>query len=551
MTQGYQPFLISEFKTGINTYLEPWQRPADAFEPLVNAYVNRGTVNKRAGYSQFGNQLADHNPVMGLMSYLNESTGAYTLLAATTVHLYLYNPGPETFTNIVLPANFTGTIINFFNYTNWQATSGAASIIYMTNNKDPVTLYDGTSATQPALYTDSGHTTTITTCLDLKVYKERLLYIRPTLSSSSIPQNQAIYWSAQFNPTNVVTDVAGNGGFLEAPTGDIIQAAEFLRDVLVVFFTNSTWIFRFTGNQSNPFRWDKVNDSKSTNCPYASIDYDERCTSIGAKGLIACDGVNVQRYDIPIIDYYETNFSEQYYAQAFGQRYDNLNQGWMLYVSSENTFPLVGSIAPGSDQALIYNFVENTFATYEWSIPLTCLGTFYAQEGETWEELTQSWESTDFPWFSYGTQKTAPILLAGDTSGNVWHMDDQTQQTDNGTPILPDIVTTRWNPIMQQGQKVQFGWIDIYYSKASTDPLNPIVVNLDFYVDNSETRAATRTLTLDGPVNSEFAFKRIYMNLIGEFFQMEIDATTPSMVNSSMKFIGFIIWAKPAGRLTP
>ena len=57
MTSGFQPFLISEFKTGINTYLQPWIRPADAFEPLVNAYINRGTVNKRAGYTEYGNGL--------------------------------------------------------------------------------------------------------------------------------------------------------------------------------------------------------------------------------------------------------------------------------------------------------------------------------------------------------------------------------------------------------------------------------------------------------------------------------------------------------------
>lgn len=547
MTQGFQPYLISEFKTGISTYLQPWQRPADAFEPLVNAYVNRGVINKRAGYSQFGNTLADGNPVMGVMSYLDETTGSYSLLAATTVHLYLYNAGSNTFGNVVLPANFTGTILNFFNYTNWQATAGGSSIMYMTNNKDPVTLYDGTNATQPALYTDTPHTTTITTCLDLKVYKERLLYIRPTLSTSSIPENQTIYWSAQFNPTNVISDTAGNGGFRTAPTGDIIQSAQFLRDVLVVFFTNSTWIFRFTGNQSDPFRWDKVNDSKNTNSPYGSIGYDERCTSIGAKGLIACDGVNVQRYDISIIDYYKTNFREQYYSQAFAQRYDNLNQGWMLYVSNENTFPLVGGVAPGSDQALIYNFVENSFATYTWTIPLTCLGTFYRQSGTTWAQLPQPWDITDFPWNSYSQQKAAPILLAGDTTGHVWYMDDKNSLTDNGAPITPDIVTTRWNPIMQMGQKVQFGWIDIYYLKSTI----PTQVELNFYVDNSNDPATTRTLTLDGPISSQYVFKRIYVNLIGEFFQMEINETIPPMVDSSMQFVGFIIWAKPAGRFTP
>lgn len=631
MTSGFTAYPIREFKTGLSTYLKPWIRPADAFEPLVNAYINRGTVNKRAGYTEYGNgattesliitgiskaasavvtavnyfTIADYGvtmvtfsavvgmveingltgtvtasspttftvsidssgftayasggvatytilaaamqPIMGIMRYVNEATGANSLLIATFTNLYLYDPGTGNYNPIILPVNFTGNITNFFNYTNWMPTPSSASTIYMTNNKDPVTLWDGTTATQPALYTDNAHTITITTCLDVKVYKQRMLYILPTLSNSAVPENQTIYWSALKNPTNVVSDVAGNGGFLAAPTGDIIKSAEFIRDILVVFFTNSTWIFRYTGNDSNPFRWDKVNDSKSTNAPYGSIPYDQRCTSIGSTGFIACDGVNVQRYDIPIIDYYETNMSEQYYAQTFAQRYDNLNQGWMLYVSNETPFPLVGGIAPGSDSALIYNFVENTFSTYTWSIPLTCLGIFYSQTGATWASLAQSWENTQLAWNSFSSQKGAPILLAGDTAGHVWHMDDESAVTDNGTSIVPDIVTTRWNPIMDAGQKVQFGWIDIYYYISSTDPANPIAVTLNFYVDNSEQIAASRQLTLDGPANSEFAFKRIYMNLIGEFFQMEIDPN----VDAFIQFVGFIIWAKPAGRLTP
>jgi hypothetical protein len=716
MTSGFQPYRVSEFKTGLYTYLQPWIRPADAFEPLVNAYVNRAIVNKRNGFTQFGNTVntetlvitgisqaasavvtavnyftpADYGvtmvtfsavvgmveingltgtvtaaspttftvninstgftaytsggiatytlgvgqPIMGIMRYVDESTGMNSLLIATFTNLYLYDPGTGNYNPIALPANFTGNITNFFNWTNWQPTSGSASTIYMTNDKDPVTEWTGSgAATQPALYVDSAHTTTITTCLDLKVYKQRLLYILPTLSSSAVPENQTIIWSAITSPNNVVADVAGNGGSLAAPTGDIIQSAEFIRDVLVVFFTNSTWIFRYTGNDSRPFQWDKVNDSKSTNAPYGSIAYDQRCTSIGQTGFIACDAVNVQRYDIPIIDYYETNMSEQYYGQTFAQRYDNLNQGWMLYVSNETPFPLVGGIAPGSDSALIYNFVENTFATYTFPIPLTCLGIYYNQTGTTWEELIQSWETTRAAWNSFQSQKAAPILLAGDTMGHVWLMDDPEAIVDeqltiedeviatgnggmtytgtvanppivqgtfsatdgietfsststgalignmggtgsinftsgafilnfaanvasmtpiygnylNGTSIIPDIVTTRWNPVLDGGQKVQFGWIDIFYRISSTDANNPISVTLNFYVDNSENIAASRTLTLDGPSNSEFAFKRIYMNLIGEFFQMEIDPD----VDAFMQFVGFVIWAKPAGRLTP
>jgi len=541
MSVDFEPYLISEFKTGINTYLQPWIRPADAFEPLVNAYINRGTVNKRAGYTQFGDTLSDNNPVMGLMRYIDQTTSTPYLLAATTVNLYRYTP--NTFGAPIF-SSFTGDITNFFNYTNWQDSPGATSFIVMTNNKDPVTFYDGATVTQPTLTVD-GSAQTITSCLDVQVYKQRLLYIRPTLSVDGI-QNQSIYWSAISNATNVRTDIAGNGGFLAAPTGDAIISTEFLRDVLVVNFTNSTWIFRYTGNQFDPFRWDKVNDSKSTNAPYGSIDYDQRTTSIGSTGLTACDGVNVQRYDVSIINYYQTEFSEQYYAQTFAQRYDNLNQGWMLYVSVDNDFPLVGSVAPGSDKALIYNFVENSWATYTFSIPLTCLGTFYNQSGSTWASLTQAWEDTDMPWNSFSTQKSAPILLAGDTTGHVWYMDNTAAVTDNGTSIIPDIISTRWNPVMKLGQKIQFGWIDIYYYVASVDPNNPITVTLNFYGDNSENIYASRTLTLDGPVGSEYAFKRIYLNFIGEFIQMEIDPSEDSF----MQFVGFILWIKPSGRLT-
>lgn len=547
---SFKAFPITEFPTGTSTYLQSWMRPIDAFEPLVNCYTYRGSVNKRSGYTQYGNTVADGLPIMGLIRYVQEDTGVISLLAATTQHLYLYNAGSNTFGNVPLPmgSTFTGNITNFFNYTNWQATDAGASYVFMANNKDPVTFYDGSTATQPILYTDSGHTTTIKTCLDVVVYQQYLLYVRPTTNNGADNvENQTIRWSAQANPTNTVADITGNGGASAAPTGDIIQSTEFLRNQLVVNFTNSTWLFLFTGNAFDPFKWVKLNNSKSTNAPYGSIAYDERTTSVGATGLIACDGVNVQRYDVPIIDYYETNFSEQYYAQTFSQRYDNLNQGWMLYVSNGSTNPLVGGIAPGSDKALIYNFLENSWATYSFTRPLTCLGTFYAQTGATWASLAQAWKNTDTPWNSFTSQKSAPILLAGDTSGNVWYMDNEDAVTDAGTSIEIDLISKRWNPVIEIGEKVQFGYIDIYYYIASVDPANPIQVTLNFYVDNSDNYSLQRTLTLDGPTNAEYAFKRIFINLIGEFIKMEIDPNEDSYI----QFNGFILWAKPAGRLTP
>lgn len=575
MTSGFQPFLISEFKAGIQTYLQPWVRSRDAFSPLVNAYVYRGVVQKRTGYSPFGFPIADGLPVMGLMRYINQADSTNELLAATTRNLYLFNEGTLNYDLLTLPstpAQFNGTIANFFNYTNWQTLVGTPSYLIMTNNVDPVTFYNGAiavpgGATQPDLWIQPVPTLPtpptarrkIGTCLDVKIYKERLLFIRPTIVQADGTvigtENQSIYWSQVSNPFLTIPGSSGGApGFLAAPTGDAIQATEFLRDQLVVFFTNSTWIFRYTGNYTTPFRWDKINNSKSTTAPYASIDYDEKCTSVGNTGLIASDGVNVQRYDIPIVDYYETQFSQTYFAQTFAQRYDNLSQGWMLYVSNSSPFDPVDNIAPGSDKALIYNFIEETWATYSWPVPMTCLGTFFSDIGLTWAALMQPWEDTPQAWNAYQAQKGTLLLLAGDVNGNVYQMDQGTSLTDNGTPIIPEVVSAKWNPVIQMGSKTQFGHIDIYYTLPVSSDQPPVSLTLNFYLDNNKGVATTRTLTMDssGPsTGSTSNFKRIYINLVGEFVRMEIkESLLSSNVNPFFKFLGFILWARPAGRLT-
>jgi len=634
-----QPFLISEFSTGLSTTLQPWTRPRDAFEPLINAYTYRGVINKRNGYIPFGNQLADHNPVMGIMNRIDESTGAISLVVASTTNAYLYVSGSNTFVpltgvggsasvfwigtatgTITMPTfwpnltpgsvsitdgtttitdngsggfssggifaaggtinyttgsvtlNFTGTTTNvslsitatlassyftgnntnFFNWVSWQPTDpttfvSSVSYLYMTNNVDPVTLFDGTNLSRPILYVNSAHTDYITRALDIAVYQNRLLLLRPTLNSTSNSLNQSIYFSALFNPLNFINDVAGNGGQVTAATGDILQSQEFLRNSIIVFFTNSTWLFRFTGSVSDPFRFDKLTISKNVSSPYGSIAYDERATAVGSLGLIACDGVNVQRYDNSIIDYYETEMNEQYFGQTFGIRYDNLNQGWMLYVSNGTTNPVVGTGAPGSDSALIYNFAEQSWATYTFSVPMTCMGKFLSISGKTWADLTQEWTVTDFAWKSYSNQKLAPILLIGDVNGNVYWIDNEDAVTDNGNPIVPEITSTRWNPVLQTGQKTQFAYIDIYYTVVSTDPDDPIQLTLSFYVDNSDNFSLQRTLTLDGPTDSQYQFKRIYLNLFGEFIKMDIDP----VFDAPFQILGFIIWARTAGRMTP
>ena len=632
----FQPFPITTLKTGLFNYLQPWIRPEDAFEPLENAQVYRGVLNKRNGYVLLA-QVADHNPIMGIMRYQNESTNTENLVVASTRNAYLYNDGTGVFNlitsiaastfwigtatgTIVMPTffphlvattvnitdgtttitdngagvfssggifaaggtinyvtgvvtlnftgstagvslsmtatttggYFTGNITNFFNWVNWQPTDpstflSSVAYLYMTNDVDPITLFDGTSLSRPVFYVNTPHTDFIKTTFDIKVFRNRLLAILPTLNSTSNPVNQGVYWSAQFNPFNWINDVAGNGGSLTAATSDIIQSFNFLRDVCIIRFTRSIWLFRFTGNDFAPFIFSRVNATKNTSCPYASVEYDTRETGIGSTGMTACDGVNMKRFDTSIIDFYETEMNEKFYAQAYSQRYDNNSETWTFYVSQGSQNPLVGGVAPGSDKALVYNFEEDTWATHVFSVPMTCMGIYHVVSGRTWAEMTVEWQSQDNAWNQYTNQAAALNLLAGDVTGNVYWMDNELQTTDNGNIIVASIYSTRWNPFIQQGEKVQFGYIDFYYG------VNPdCVLNLIFFVDNSETPNATRTLTLDangtdGRAESEFAMKRIYINATGEFLQMQIESHS----QATFQVNGIILWARPAGRLTP
>ena len=810
MRSSYQPFLISEFKTGLFNYLEPWIRPEEAFDPLTNAYVYRGTLNKRQGYNIFGrmayrdnnialgngtqiysgtlavrpiapgsfrptdgvetyvdngngtltgsaggtgtinyttgawtldfnaNVVANTNirasyypnvarPIMGLKQWVSEANGDRFLIAFDTRRAARYNNSTNQFDPIdsisqvlwvgdnsttvisfttgwtavapyanafapfsvsitdgtdtivddgaqnlsaagnfaaggtvnyatgVIGLNFTaattatitltvkllgdyfsGSSSNFFNAINWIAPFYYASnpgILYITNNVNRITTYDGTSLARPPFPITQANADAfindITTCLDVDVYKNRFLVQRPMVVGQSNPSAQSIRWSALNSPTNLVADVTGNGGELSAPTDDFMQSSEFLRDQLIVFFGNSAWSFRFTGSDFNPFRWDKLNNSKSTNAPYGTIDYDERVTAIGSKGLIACDGVNVQRYDNSVIDQF-LDINQNRFFQCYGLRFDTLNQSWMLYPDAETNASL-------STRILVYNFIENTWAVY--NLPLSCLGLYFVTSDKSWEDFgpttenPTSWEQAEFSWNSYLLQELAPTLLGGSlTGGYVYQMNDgewdetvsPIQQevlqlgtgattytgtvahypvvpgtliitdgietfTDNsdgtltrtpvaggtntinyvtgaysvtfntavvtGVQILANYTTTsyfnpietsltsaRWNPFTSKGEKVQFGYIDIYY-----DINDECTLELDFFVDNSEAPATSRTLTLEGPVNSDVAWKRIYINTVGEFLRMRIYNNQAQQ----FKILGMVLWASASGRLTP
>lgn len=476
---------------------------------------------------------------------------------------------------------FTGGDDDFFKFANWKANDSEPSYLYLTNNTDRVTLYNGLTNTlsRPAFPILEGQIVPnhngILRTLDIKVYKNRLLFFRPTVNTynagaplvpvGTVTESQAVRYSSEFYtfgtntiiPFDFVADVTGHGGTTVAPTGDCIVAAEFLRDAIVVFFEKSTWLFRFTGSSFSPFRWDQINSSRNSNAPYGSLEYDGNATSMGTKGLIACDGVNVDRYDKAIIDQY-TDIDNDNFIQCNSARDDILNQAWMIYPSVERN---VGNRF--SDKAIIYNFLENNFATYR--INLSTVGIEDTYQDITWASFAPgsgawteglTWAQANFNWNKFTAQNLSPQVFGGDQNGYVYIMN--VTETDNGGHIDVEVRSKRWNPFIEKGERCRVGYIDFYYQKNAD-----VTLQIDIFANNSKAPNLTNYLTMDGPANDDYAWKRLYVNLQGEFIRIEIstpfipqgtinpDQAADIPNNGTFQISGIILWAMAAGRLVP
>ena len=114
----YKAYPILNFETGKYTNRQPWISPNDAFETLNNAHIKRGILEKRDGYSEFG-QIVHTNtstsvdtlstsPVMGIFNHYNLSTG--TLLACDQDRLNKYDTTTDAFVDLTRnKIRFVGT----------------------------------------------------------------------------------------------------------------------------------------------------------------------------------------------------------------------------------------------------------------------------------------------------------------------------------------------------------------------------------------------------------------------------------------------------------
>ncbi|MFH1616914.1 MAG: hypothetical protein ABIG61_17750, partial [Planctomycetota bacterium] len=102
---GYKPYPIFDFKSGLVLAKQPWLLPADAFSSLIDCHIKRGVLEKRKGYTEYGQLVhtdtgtgvdaGSTDAIMGLPTHYYGTTA--TLLAFDTDRMNYYNTTTSAF----------------------------------------------------------------------------------------------------------------------------------------------------------------------------------------------------------------------------------------------------------------------------------------------------------------------------------------------------------------------------------------------------------------------------------------------------------------------
>ena len=366
-------------------------------------------------------------PVIGLAEYFVPATKSYQNIGFDTQFSYYYDDVAYSWVAITSgTATWTSFDNQFFWTTNYNGTSPNTNYLWATNFNatDGIRYFDGTTWTTPTLTIDASSNTVLTALMVIQ-FKNRLILLNTIENISSTPTeyfNRARY-SEQYNATGANSwrqDLPGYGGALDAPVNEEIVTAQFIKDHLIVYFTNSTFELVYTGNQVDPFQWQLLNTELGAESTFSEVPFDREVLGIDDVGIHACNGSNVQRIDdkIPQFTFGFSNEEEDreriigirdYYTELVYWTYPNSQRNTQFY------FP---------NRMLVFNYKNGSWAEFEDSI--TFMGYFPYQkinQGATWGNTTATWQELTMLWNSNVDTFTNPkvrSVLAGNQEGYVF-----------------------------------------------------------------------------------------------------------------------------------
>ena len=276
-------------------------------------------------------------------------------------------------------------------------------------------------------------------------------------------------------------------GWIDASTDEEIISAEFIKDRLIVYFERSTWELAYTGNQVQPFVWQKINTELGSDATFSSVAFDKAILTIGNVGIHACSGGNVERIDTKIPN-------KIFDIRGENNGIERINGIRDFYTEAVYwTLPQVGCDALSNifpNKVLVYNYKNDSWAMNDDCI--TCFGYFEQQDDTVWANADFSWTATERTWVSGISQADFRSVLAGNQQGYVF-IADSTRNTNAPVMQITDIAyAANTTTLTIENHSLHDG--DYIYIKNG---LVTGVVSLDLNENNYRVSVATvNTITI-------------------------------------------------------
>lgn len=431
----------------------------------INAITqaNPGAVTTTAAHNLITGDRIFIYGVVG-MNEVNNLEYTITVTGATTFTIGVDTSGFTAYTSGgTVELIYSGTQFNFWSWVNYKDANNNPRLIF-TNNKDEVQYYaphltpaigdyvNYPTAAAPEFFMNSDASppvaiTTFTALLTFE-FKDRLLFLRTTENGTIKPQRIRI--SGTGASSDDFRTSATGAGFIDIPDGTWIQGAAFNRDDLIIFTESSTWVLKFTGNDTKPFVLNKIDESRGSQAPFATITYLNRTSAASPRGLIVSDGYRVERSDSNLPDFSYNEIDPEFFELCFTGIVDEDRDHWFLYPPVNQP-----SNDTKSTRVLNTNYEEDNYSIYR--LPLSCMGTALNGFDVTWDDLDiyPNWDSFAAAygdWNSFAYSSGAPFAVGGGHKGEVFRLnindlEDNEQKIRNITIIDANTleVTTDWN----------------------------------------------------------------------------------------------------------
>ncbi len=479
-----------------------------------------GASTVLAGYDYFPGL-----PVMGIMSYW-PINNVRQMIVADTKYINRYNPATDRLEDITNTA-LNGTNSDFLGWVNYAAANSDPRLLFSNLvNGDVIQQWDGSNVTNyAALYNGAPF---VINARQMFNFSGRLVLVQTRETGVLFPKRIRISGTG-INCDEFGTNFSG-AGFIDIDDNTQLFGAIQNRNDLLVFTEGSTWVLKYTGNDINPFQLQRLDNSRGCAAAFSVISYLNRSMAASPRGLIMCDGYQVERMDDNIPQFSFNQINDEFFNRCFSAFLDEDRDVYMMYPSVNVERPALVA-ANASDEILVSNFEEDNFCIYQ--IPLSCMGNFQETITKQWQDLSAANGYTNWNilasnfnnWNAFPFTIGSPISIGGGHKGEIWSMNTN-QATDNPQPIRaisiinagnPQTirVTTDWNNY-NVGDYIYFSGVEgmTQINNKQGEIISPIVTAYNtFDVKFNEYLGTLTAWTSGGEATKSFEFSAISKKL--------------------------------------